>query len=218
MSPFVKIEDAFLASIATDSEAIPTLYFEGNPLTRGVFWLRLRWLHQLAVRHADATATCLDFGCGGGVFLPTLAGHFPRVVAADLETAEASRVVERYGLDNVELVRADLTRDALPHGPFGAVFAADVLEHFRDLSPPAGALRQWLANDGFLFTSLPTESLLYRLLRLAFGIVKPEDHYHSGYEVERYLASHGFQRVRRWYVPARLPVLPLFLVSAWRKA
>lgn len=218
MSRFVKLEDAFLATIATDSDAIPTLYFEGNPLTRGIFWLRLKWLYKLARLHADPTSTCLDFGCGGGVFLPSLAGHFPRVVAADLETTEASRVVERYSLDNVELVRADLLRDSLPHAPFGAVFAADVLEHFQDLSLPTNALHKWLKDDGFLFTSLPTESWLYRLLRLVCGIVKPEDHYHSGYEVERYLASHGFQRVRRWYVPARVPILPLFLVSAWRKA
>lgn len=218
MSSFVKIDDDFLATIASGSEAIPTLYFEGDPVTRGIFWLRLRWLHQLAERHADPATTCLDFGSGGGVFLPTLANHFPRVVAADLETAEASRVIERFELENVELVRADLTRDPLPHAPFGAIFAADVLEHFQDLSLPATALHRWLRDDGFLFTSLPTESVLYRLLRLAFGFVKPEDHYHSGYQVERYLTDHGFRRVRRWYVPARVPVLPLFLVSAWRKA
>lgn len=216
MSSFFRIDDAFLAHIASDSEAIPTLYFEGNPLTRRIFWLRLRWLHQLACQYADPATTCLDFGSGGGVFLPTLAGHFSRVVAADLEATEATRVVDRFGLENVELVQADLTRDPLPHAPFGAIFAADVLEHFQDLAPPVAALRQWLRDDGFLFTSLPTESLLYRLLRLAFGIVKPEDHYHSGYEVERYLSAHGFQRVRRLYVPARVPVLPLFLVSAWR--
>ncbi len=217
MSPFVKIEDAFLASIATESENIPTLYFEGNPLTRGIFWLRLRWLHQLACRYADPATTCLDFGSGGGVMLPTMAGYFTRVVAADLETAEASRVVEHFNLENVELVRADLTRDRLPHAPFGAIFAADVLEHFQDLGAPVDALHRFLRDDGFLFTSLPTESVLYRLLRLAFGIVKPEDHYHSGYQVERYLAGHGFRRVWRWYVPARVPLFPLFLVSAWRK-
>ncbi len=218
MSSFVKLDDAFLASIASDSDAIPTLYFEGNPFTRSIFWLRLRWLHQLAGRYADPTATCLDFGSGGGVFLPTLAGHFQRVVAADLETAEASKVIDHYGLENVELVRADLNRDPLPHAPFGAAFAADVLEHFEDLEPPVAALHRFLRDDGFLFTSLPTESLLYRLLRLVFGIVKPEDHHHSGYQVERYLAEHGFRRLRRWYVPFQVPILPLFLISAWRKA
>jgi SAM-dependent methyltransferase len=214
---FVEIPAEFLASIATDSERIPTLYYTGNAPSRRIFWQRLRVLHRLAALHARKRS-CLDFGGGGGVFLPSLAGLFERVVSIDLETAEAERVVERYGLRNVRLLRADVTRAELDEGPFDAIIAADVLEHFRDLEAPVAALRRWLRDDGVLLTSLPTENWVYVLLRRLFDVEKPPDHFHTGAEVERLLAERGFRRVARRFVPLGLPLAPLYLVSAWRKA
>jgi predicted TPR repeat methyltransferase len=216
MAGFVEIPAEFLASIATDSERIPTLYYTGNAPSRRVFWQRLRSLHGLARRHGRHTS-CLDFGGGGGVFLPSLAGLFDRVVSIDLETAEAQRVVERYALRNVRLVRADATTAELDEAPFDVIVAADVLEHFRDLTPPVAALRRWLRDDGVLLTSLPSENWVYVLLRRLFDVEKPPDHHHTGAEVERFLADHGFRRVRRRFVPLGLPVAPLYLVSAWRR-
>lgn len=215
---FVQIPDAFLESIATDSERIPRLYYCGNAFSSLVFWQRLRWIHRLCLRHARREGACLDFGGGGGVFLPTLARTFARVVSVDLETAEAEKVVEHFGLSNVELVRGDVTRLALDGAAFGAIVAADVLEHFRDLAPPVAALRRWLAPGGRLFTSLPTENGIYVLLRRLYGIEKPPDHYHTGYEVEAFLAANGFRRLRRWHVPLRVPLASLYLVSAWEHA
>jgi SAM-dependent methyltransferase len=218
VSSFVQIPDDFLESIATESERIPRLYYCGNVFSTLVFWQRLRWIHRLALRHARREGTVLDFGGGGGVFLPTLAGTFARVVSIDLEIAEAEKVVARYELENVRLVRGDATRVELPEAPFDAIVAADVLEHFPDLGPAAATLRRWLAPDGRLFTSLPTENGVYALLRRIYGIEKPPDHYHTGYEVEAFLERHGFRRLRRWYVPLRVRVAPLFLVSMWGHA
>jgi 2-polyprenyl-3-methyl-5-hydroxy-6-metoxy-1,4-benzoquinol methylase len=217
MDSFVEIPGSFLESIATDSERIPRLYYCGNGFSSRVFWQRLRWIHRLAARHADRAGTVLDFGAGGGVFLPSLSRLFAKVVSIDLETAEAEKVVEHFGLRNVELVRADATRAELPQAPFSAVIAADVLEHFRELGPPVAALRRWLADDGVLLTSLPTENWVYVLLRRVYGIEKPADHYHTAREVEAFLAEHGFRRFRRWYVPFRVPLAPLYRVTAWRK-
>lgn len=216
MRGFVEIPAGFLASIASDSERIPTLYYTGNAPIRRVFWQRLRVLHRLAGRHARRRS-CLDFGGGGGVFLPSLAGLFERVVSIDLETAEAERVVERYGLGNVRLVRADVTRAELDEAPFDAIIAADVLEHFRDLEPPVAALHRWLRDDGVLLTSLPTENWVYVLLRRLFDVEKPPDHFHTAAEVERSLSARGFRRIARRFVPLGLPIAPLYLVSAWRK-
>ena len=217
MGAFVQIPDAFLASIASGCEAIPTLYFEGHPLSRRIFWQRLWSLHGLAERFADSSLSCLDFGCGGGVLLPTLSRMFPRAVGVDLEITEATKVIGHFSLENVVLVRADVGRDPFVAGSFGTAFAADVLEHFESLEVPVGALRRWLRPGGVLLTSLPTENALYRLLRKLFGIAKPDDHYHSGAEVEAFLAAHGFERLARRWVPLGLPILPLFLVSAWRR-
>lgn len=215
---FVPIPDDFLKSIATESDRIPRLYYCGNLFSSAVFWRRLRWIHRLALRHARLDGCCLDFGAGGGVFLPTLARTFRSVVGVDLETLEAEQVVRHFRLDNVRLVRGDLTRLDLPGAPFDALVAADVLEHFEDLGPPISALRSWLAPDGRLFTSLPTENWVYVALRRLYGIEKPADHYHTGYEVEAFLLQSGFRRLERWFVPLRLPLAPLYLVSVWAHA
>ncbi len=217
MNSFVEIPGDFLESIATDSERIPRLYFCGNGLSSRIFWLRLRWIHRLARRYAHPHRNCLDFGAGGGVFLPSLARLFERVVGIDLETAEASRVVGHYRLENVKLVRADVASSELEDAPFDAIVAADVLEHFRDLSTPVAALRRWLSDHGTLFTSLPTESGLYDLLRRLYGVPKPADHHHTGWEVEAFLERSGFRRLTRWCVPLVVRIAPLYLVSAWRK-
>ncbi len=215
MSGFVEIPRDFLAAIATDNERIPTLYYSGNRITRHVFWERLRCVFDLARRYCAPHRRVLDFGGGGGVLLPSLSGLFERVVSIDLVTAEAAEVVTHFGLENVELVQGDVLGSHLDEAPFDAIVAADVLEHFRELDAPVSCLGRWLRDDGVLITSLPTENLLYVGLRLAFGVEKPEDHYHTAYEVEAHLESHGFEAVRRTHVPSRLA--PLYLVTAWRK-
>lgn len=217
MAAFVEIPASFLASIATDNERIPTLYFSASSVTRHVFWQRLRWLHQLACRYADLSRPCLDFGAGGGVFLPTLASTFERVVSIDLVTREALRVVEHFGLRNVAVVEADATAGPVFGAPFGTVIAADVLEHFADLAPPVEALHRALAPDGLLLTSLPTENILYGALRRLQGVEKPTDHYHRAVEVEAILQRSGFRRIAHRFVPLHVRIAPLYAVTAWRK-
>lgn len=212
---FVPVPGEFLASIATDSERIPQLYYCGNGISSRIFWDRLRTIHRLALRHARRDGRVLDFGAGGGVFLPTLSATFAEVVSIDLETTEARHVVEHFGLPNVTLVEADVTTAELEAAPFDAIVAADVLEHFRELDPPVASLRRWLGPGGRLFTSLPTESFVYTGLRRVYGIEKPADHYHTAYEVEAHLAGNGFRRIVRRHVPTRLA--PLFLVSVWER-
>lgn len=215
MGGFVEIPRDFLAAIATDNERIPTLYYSGNRATQRVFWQRLRRVFALALRYGAPHRRVLDFGGGGGVLLPSLSGIFERVVSIDLVTLEAAQVVAHFGLENVDLVQGDVLGSQLDEAPFDTIVAADVLEHFRELDSPVSCLERWLRDDGVLITSLPTENLLYVGLRLAFGVEKPEDHYHTAYEVEALLESRGFEPVHRTHVPSRFA--PLYLVTAWRK-
>lgn len=206
-----------LESIAVGNDQIPTLYYSGNVVSGRIFWARLRWIHRLIRRLTDPKGVCLDFGAGGGVFLPTLATCFESVVGIDLHTAEAEQVIEHYRLDNVSLHRGDMNEARLESAPFHAIVAADVLEHFEDLEPPVRRLREWLAADGVLFTSLPSETGFYDWLRRLYGLTKPADHFHTGWEVEAYLEGHGFKRRSRWLVPFGLPFVALYLVSAWSR-
>ena len=77
---FVEIHPALLRKIATDSERIPSLYYSDHALVRQFFWMRLKLLYALISKSVNSQATCLDFGGGGGVFFPTLARYFQRVV------------------------------------------------------------------------------------------------------------------------------------------
>lgn len=213
---FVEIEPDFLSSIATDSDRIPTLYFSKYWPVRKFFWMRLRLIHQMMKECLKEKTTCLDFGGGGGVFLPTLSRYFEQVFLIDLENSEAVKVADKYRLKNVVLFKEDISNHSLQNIAFDAIIAADVLEHFSDLSVPVRVLKELMHEDTILFTSLPTENLIYIVLRKIFNIEKPWDHYHTASEVECFLQRSGFKRVSRSFVPFFFNFLPLFRISAWQ--
>jgi 2-polyprenyl-3-methyl-5-hydroxy-6-metoxy-1,4-benzoquinol methylase len=213
---FIEIPASRLQSGATESNRMPKLYYHPNWFARKFFWERLRVLHRFLLQYPVRRDSCLDFGCGSGVFLPTLASEFKSVTGVDIETAEASKILAHYNPSNVSLVDADIyTTTAFGPGMFDVVMAPDVLEHFKDLETPVARIRTWLKSDGFLFTSLPTENAFTRATRIAGKYTKPWDHYHTGYEVEEFLAANGFRRIRRSLL---FPFFPLYLTSVWRKA
>lgn len=215
---FIKPSDQLLKSIATGSNRIPRIYFDSNPIMSHVFWMRLKWLSLRLKKYSKKKNKCLDFGGGGGVFLPTLSKLFSNVVSIDLEISEAEKICSAFNLMNVDLIHADILSKELSDSTFDAIIAADVLEHFKDLKPAVKKINGWLKTDGVLVTSLPTENWVYVLLRLIFGVKKPFDHYHSGYEVECFLKNNGFKRVHRSNVPLYFGILPLYLISVWRKS
>lgn len=191
------------------------LYFSRNPFIRIIFWKRLKTLYKLMDYTNHPKDNILDFGGGNGVFLPSLAQLFDHVICIDRDIERASKIAAIFDLKKVKLLSSDLNNEALLEKPVDAIVAADVLEHFKDLSRPVRSITRFLKDDGFLYTSLPTENHIYVLLRKIFNIKKPEDHYHSGYEVENFLSSNGFRRRNRRHIPFRF--FPLFLVSQWEK-
>ncbi len=211
-SMFRKVSRSLLMEVATGNVRHPTLYGHFNPILREGFWWRLREIdRQMALLKLHG-GRCLDVGGGEGVFLPTLAARFDKVVCVDLDTGGAKRLVERLSLNNAELTEG-LFEQSVFEAPFDSIVAADVLEHYRELTEPLAAIRRWLKPGGYLFTSLPTESLAYRGLRKLFGVTKPSDHYRTAAEVEFILAENRFVPVLRRKLP--LPGLSLFTLTAW---
>lgn len=212
MPRFVEIEQALYRDITPLGDERTDFYRSGNPVIRWLFWERLRQIAKL-MRLAKVRGRCLDFGGGSGVLLPTLAAHFDSVKCIDLDADLANTVVRWLELYNVDVDESDISSP--DSSQYSAIVAADVLEHFRDLSVPVEAIRRRLAPDGWLFTSLPTETWLYSAIRWVIRKKKPADHYHTAYEVEAYLRESGFRRVHHTAIPIPL-IAPLFLISAWR--
>lgn len=218
MAPFVKIPPAEFRQLSLRAPEDFDLYAHDNPVLRAVFWRRLVLVDQLLQRHARDRSSCLDLGTGSGILLPTLASRFAAVHAVDRDTSDAANMVAAHRLSNVVLHQRDVLAEPFESKRFAAIVAADVLEHFPDTAPIAQRVHDWLADDGVLVTSLPTESWVYVLLRRVFGIEKPPDHYFSAAEVEASLTRAGLRALRRRHVPLEVPGTGLFLVTAWRRA
>ncbi len=104
----------------------------------------------------------IDFGCADGVFLPSLARYFPRVVAVDrvpMFRDIAARVVKEIGADHIEVIcNEELDDDALAArlsgAPWHTAFCLEVLEHVGDPERPETAYDAKLALLETLFRLL----------------------------------------------------------------
>jgi SAM-dependent methyltransferase len=130
-----------------------------------------RYLHELVSGHPECdwvtyaewkhlppvVDRALVLGCGSGWLERALAGRgrFRSIVACDFaaETVERARAeAERAGLESIEYRVLDLEHEPLD-GPYGAIFANDVLHHITDLEGIYERIHGALAPEGkFLFS------------------------------------------------------------------
>jgi SAM-dependent methyltransferase len=92
----------------------------------------------------------LDAGCGGGRYTRVAADHGASVVGVDRSSAVEKAKSLTQGLENVQLVQADLTR--LPFRPrtFDAVFSIGVLHHSPDCRASFDAVAKMVKPGGIL--------------------------------------------------------------------
>ena len=194
------------------------IYIHPNPVARDIFWQRLEKIEnqmRRIYREEIAGKTALDFGGGSGVFAKALSALFQKIDIVDLDTSAAENIKRHFDLGNVRIMRKDV-RELPGTEKYDAVIAADVLEHFKDLHTPVGIIKKLLRQNGFLFTSLPTENALYRIARRIVKKTKPLDHYHASRDVIDFLRKEGFRQITNAYVPRYGGIaIPLFEISAW---
>jgi len=187
------------------------LYHTGGWFMRWIQWGKLKALWKL---RDDSSGTCLDFGCGNGVMLPTLAEHFSSVTAYDKYPDAARELTVKLNLNNVEVRRASFAgyvpfRDK----QFDVVWASSVLEHFKDLDLAAYQLYRVLKPGGHLLCLSPSEDWLYRLGRKLCKLQKPADHYHTGKEIHAALEQYFTCEVKK----AWPPLLGTYVMGRYRK-
>ena len=142
--------------------------------------------------------TALDFGCGNGVMLPTLAEHFRSVVGYDKHTEAARSLKVKLGLDNVEIRKSELPF-YLPFldKSFDMIWASSALEHVKHLDSIFWQFHRVLKPGGQFLLLSPSENWIYRLGRKLFRLEKPKDHYHTAQEIITELKKYFVLEIRK---------------------
>ena len=165
------------------------------------------------LRHiqAESPFTILDFGCGPGRDLATLAklGH----VAIGLDGAERFAAMARE-YSGCEVWRQDFLALDLPAERFDGVFANASLFHVpgQELPRVLRELRAALKPGGVLFSSIPRGTNEEGWTRGRYGA------YHDIETWRAYLETAGFGELEHYYRPEGLPrEQQPWLASAWRR-
>lgn len=193
-----------------DEMAIPS-YLHANPLIRWLMWRRYEVIATLAA--FDRSMTVLEFGCGIGLFLPTLACKCAHVYAADLFPQFAEQLAVRLGL-SIAFVAAVAE---IPDASLDRIIAADVLEHLEEPAAYFDLFARKLKPGGELIVSGPSENLVYRVGRLIAGFGDKGDYHHTNIDrLAEGIARTGFAPAACVPLPFRfLPVL--FKVCRFRR-
>ncbi len=197
-----------------------TTYTGYNYLGRGpVAWVKLRHF-EAALEYARpwfGTANVVDFGCADGAFLPSLAHHFPRVRAIDVDPGfarGAQRVVEELRLANTRVIcNAERSMQSLADElrPDGCelLFLLETLEHVGDanrLHPSKidflTELFSLLADDGQIVISVPTMvGLPFLFQRAVLGGLRMTREPISGPDLLRAVVLRNTDRLEPQWLP-----------------
>ena len=191
-------------------------YIDKNPIIRWLWWKRLKMMMSLS--KIDSSKKVLDFGCGEGVFLPTLAINYKKVHAVDLDIKIAKIVKDHYKLENVKIFSDDIFKTNLKDNYYDIIFSTSVLEHFEDVEHVIKILRNKMKENGLLIFSSPTENYIYKIGRMITGYDKYQDpldiHYFGSSEIAE-KAKKYFDLVQRYDIPFNIQIFPLHSVYAF---
>lgn len=186
-----------------------------------------RILMGLIRRYAKRGGKLLDLGAAGGELGGAVRDHFRRTVGFEYQVDCVADLKERFD----QVVITDLEKLKRIPGGVDAVVCADVIEHLRDAPALLKLVREGLANDGYLFLSVPNIANITVRLGLLFGIFEYRERgildnthlrFYTMRTIRRDIENAGFRvvAVRGSSIPIRLIVgrfTPDFLVRAGEK-
>jgi 2-polyprenyl-3-methyl-5-hydroxy-6-metoxy-1,4-benzoquinol methylase len=193
-----------------DEMAIPS-YLHANPLIRWLMWRRFEYVAQCA--KLTKNMTVLDFGCGIGVFLPTLSHSAGIVYDIDLFPEYAKKLVDDLQLqvtfiDNL----SDLAEESLD-----VIIAVDSIEHLADPQECILAFRNKLKRQGRFIICGPTENKFYKLGKIVAGFANRAGYHHSNIDkLEIIIRNNNFNLIRSYSLPFITP-LSLFRIFEFEK-
>ena len=197
-------------------------YQSQNPLVQWLFHKRLTTA-QRYVRGLKPN-TLLDAGCGDGSFVRLIANDtsLPRVniTGFDINTKITSLSSEfpTHSFVVGSMIKTDFVDES-----FDTVVTLDVLEHFEDAKLPINELKRVIKKGGYLITSEPVESFIYKTLRFlikgTFSEIEgpgSSPHYHNARDIDRIARECGFTRIESTKLPLPMP-FDLFHLNLYQK-
>jgi 2-polyprenyl-3-methyl-5-hydroxy-6-metoxy-1,4-benzoquinol methylase len=119
----------------------------------------------------------LDIGGGLGLFSMNFKLNFPlsSVIILDISLYEGMReILTKFPtLRITDYVKEDIQKKtSFEKSSLDLIFALDILEHVENPSIAIDEILRILKDDGLLFISVPTESLLLRIVRTLIGTIQ----------------------------------------------
>jgi len=119
----------------------------------------------------------LDIGGGLGLFSMNFKLNYPMssVIILDKSLYKGIKeILTKYPtLKITDYVQEDIQEEtSFDSNSFDLIFALDILEHVENPSIAIDEILRILKEDGFLFISVPTESILLRIVRRMIGTIK----------------------------------------------
>jgi SAM-dependent methyltransferase len=153
-----------------------TLYASKNPTRRWLHCSRRDWILDALQRYVPLSNQCaLEVGPGSGLYLPTLAKRFNKVIACDIEESyleHATAFISDY--PNLQLLIDDITASQLDDNRLDLVLC-EVIEHNVDSALMLAEIHRLLKPGGTLILSTPQRySPLELTAKIAFlpGIIE----------------------------------------------
>jgi ubiquinone/menaquinone biosynthesis C-methylase UbiE len=197
-------------------------YGSRNPLVQWLFHKRLttaqRYLHTIKPMRV------LDAGCGDGSFVRLIANDpaLPGIAITGFDINTKITALSSEFPTHTFVVGSMMKSDFADES-FDAVVTLDVLEHFQDAHVPIRELGRVLKKGGYLVTSEPVESIIYKTLRFlikgTFSEVEgpgSSPHYHNARGIDRIVRENGFTRISSKKLPLPMP-FDLFHLNLYRK-
>ncbi|MCX7770235.1 MAG: class I SAM-dependent methyltransferase [Proteobacteria bacterium] len=192
-----------------DEMAIPS-YNHPNPLIRWLMWKRYEVIFKLA--KIDKNMIVYEFGCGLGLFLPTISKYAKKTYATDLYPQYAIKLAQDFNLNInfiTDITELDETLDL--------IISADVLEHIESLEELLSLWNKYLKDDGRIIISGPTENFFYKIGRLIAGFRDKGDYHHHNIDfIRNEIIKRGFLPQKEKSLPSTY--LKLFKIIEFKKA
>jgi ubiquinone/menaquinone biosynthesis C-methylase UbiE len=207
------------ANIAETTAADP-LKFYYLPVARSFYTARFKDALRLLGRRVGTLA---EVGCGSGIFLPELAKVCDCLLACDthpnLHLAE--EMLRREGVTGT-LQQADAAHLPYADGSVDAVVCMSVLEHIRDLGPPADEFFRVLKPGGVAVIGVPVKNLVteavLRVSYLSLPNARLDDEHVSTHRQVLDAFARRFTREQTRNIPRLAPeALRLYSTARFRK-